>query len=99
MATTRARPSARRIAAADLVMRIRALRRALDEVAARGGIVAVLNDGEVKEPARCAVVAALRRIQDHARNGVVAIGDDRRARGLAVPLCWLPPPGDGPPGA
>jgi hypothetical protein len=75
---------------ADLIAR---LRRTIDvtyEIDRRGGIVAVLESGQISEKHRRALVNALKRLRWVAAAYVVSIGDDRRAKGQATPLCRLP---------
>jgi hypothetical protein len=55
------------------------------------GFLAVLEDAQLSEEERRRLVTTLQKLQDRARTYVAAIGDDRRRRGQAVPLCWLPP--------
>jgi hypothetical protein len=53
-------------------------------------IVTLLEEAAANERDRRELVRALGTIWDRARAYIAAIGDDRRAKGLAVPLCWLP---------
>jgi hypothetical protein len=50
----------------------------------------------VDESLRRDLVRLLRKTMDRCRCYIQAIGDDRRERGLAVPLGWLPEPEEGP---
>jgi hypothetical protein len=86
----KATPSQRHLTAVKLVQMILNFRRTLVAIDGRGGIVSVLDDSRLDEAKRRPVVSALRKIHDKTRNYVVAVGDDRRARGIATPLCWLP---------
>jgi hypothetical protein len=53
-------------------------------------ILTLLAEAGASDQARRKLVRALGTIEDRMRAYRVAIGDDLRARGLAVPLCWLP---------
>jgi hypothetical protein len=76
--------------ARDLVDRLSSARRLVDEVDRRGGIVRLLDDARLNEPGRRALTGSLVHVWRRLRGYVVAIGDDRRAKGLAQPLCWWP---------
>jgi hypothetical protein len=78
-----------RQSAGDLVARLFGVVATLDEVHQRG-IVVTLDDAQLSEPDRRKLVAGLLRARDRIQSSIAAIGDDRRARGIALPLCWLP---------
>jgi hypothetical protein len=94
MASTKADPkSPNQVTAENLVERLIAVRTMCGEIDQRGGILGVLRDAQADEAQRKQVCAAIDASWKSLRSYVQHIGDDRRARGQAVPLCWLP--GDG----
>jgi hypothetical protein len=76
--------------ALDLVDRLIDLRQLVGEVDQRGGIVRVLQEAQLDGSREVAVVAALAHSWKALRAFALAVGDDRRARGRATKLCWLP---------
>jgi hypothetical protein len=101
-------PSPRRVAAAELVTQLSAFRQVIEDVERRTaplasrdgkkerrGIIVVLSEAEVGEVGLSKLVTDLKFIRDEVRNFIAAIGDWRRERGVAAPLCWTP--GMGPP--
>ncbi|MGO9468911.1 MAG: hypothetical protein ACLQVF_32690 [Isosphaeraceae bacterium] len=96
-------PSPRLVAAAALVTQLSAFRQVIEDVerrtiplamwdgkGERRGIILVLNEAQVCEAGRTKLVADLEFTRDKVRNFVVAIGDDRRERGAALPIPWFP---------
>jgi hypothetical protein len=97
MATTKADPKSPNHATAEnLIERLIAVRTMAGEIDQRGGILGVLRDAQADESQRRQVSAALDSSWKSLRSYVQHIGDDRRARGQAVPLCWLPGDGESP---
>jgi hypothetical protein len=60
-------------------------------------IVPIIREAGLDEPAQRDLVRVLRKIMNRCRSYIAAVGDWRRERGLAVPLCWLPGPDEGGP--
>jgi hypothetical protein len=56
-----------------------------------GGVLKLFDEARASEKDRRKLVRALERIRERAAQAVTDVGDDRRARGQSVPLCWLPP--------
>jgi hypothetical protein len=83
-------PSQNREQARELVERLVAIADTMNEVRDRGGILRVLERAQVGDKQRSSVVRATERLRDQAIAVIVAIGDQRRAEGSAVPLCLLP---------
>jgi hypothetical protein len=78
------------LAARDLVGRLIDLRTLCGEIDQRGGILRVLQEAQLDRSREMVLVAALEHSWKALRAHVIHIGDDRRARGAAVPLAWLP---------
>jgi hypothetical protein len=80
--------------AENLVEGLLAIPALMNEVAARGGIVSVLDRARTPKPVRYQLVSALQRVRELAVQFIVEIGDDRRAKGESLELCELPVPQD-----
>jgi hypothetical protein len=83
-------PSSNKLACGELLGKLNDFREVLAEIDRRGGIVSVLNEAQVDESVRIKVVSYLKRITYRTRSYIADVGDDRRDRGVAVPLCWIP---------
>jgi hypothetical protein len=83
-------PSPRRDTAAALVRQLVASHLVVEGIDQRGGIVAVLDEAQLGEPDRVKLVASLKHITVRTRSYIAAVGDDRRQRGVAIPLCSIP---------
>jgi hypothetical protein len=69
--------SQNRIWALKLIRQVEEAAALLDEIAGRGGFVALVEHAELTEPRRRVLTQRLQRIQDRARSGIVALGDVR----------------------
>jgi hypothetical protein len=89
---TRRRPlrPANQLTAEDLVRRLLAVRRLIQEVDGRGGVVKLLDDAQAAPKVRHALGLSLAKSWVGLRGYVVRLGDERRRRGEAVPAGWLP---------
>jgi hypothetical protein len=91
-------PSQNQTSAVELLEGLEAVGQIIAAIDARGGIVAVANEAQLNEAGRAKLTALCERVWHRTRSYVANLGDDKRARGLATPLCWLPDPpaGGGP---
>jgi hypothetical protein len=55
-----------------------------------GGAIGLLDTAIASERDRRKVVRALKAIRTRAVQAVIDVGEERRADGKAVALCWLP---------
>jgi hypothetical protein len=94
MSATKLKPKPQKqVTAESLIERIVAVRSLNGEIDQRGGILKLMDEAQADEPTRKQVNAALEASWKGLRAYVIQIGDDRRAKHQALPLCWLP--GDG----
>jgi hypothetical protein len=82
--------SANQLTAAGLVEQLSAVRRTIQEVDHRGGIVRLIQDAALSEAQERTFTRNLGHGWKGLRSFVITVGDSRRARGLAVELCELP---------
>jgi hypothetical protein len=85
--------SQNQLTAAKQIRRFSSIAAAMEVLRRPGGIIRLLETAEASESKKRKLVRAFTRIRERALQAIIDIGDDRRARGQSVPLCWLP---DGP---
>jgi hypothetical protein len=83
-------PSPNQISAAELVLRLADTHQVIVDIDRRGGIVVVFDEAQINEAGRTKLVTILQLIAIKTRSYIAAIGDDRRARGVAPSIPWFP---------
>jgi hypothetical protein len=78
------------IAAQKRIDRIIGYAAAMEVLRQPGGVLKLFDQAKAIEENRRKLVRALTQIRERAVQAIVDIGDERRARGESVALCWLP---------
>jgi hypothetical protein len=63
---------------------------AMEVLRRRGGVTSLLETAKYSEADCRKLVRALKQIRERAVQAIIDIGDQRRAEGKAIEVCWLP---------